>query len=494
MCDLAIKYERYPIAPGVYEAGGVESEKSALREALTLFSMMPEFAVTNLAVADKSALRVERPQQVSQNRPYKAVVTTLLNGGADSYNILVPLDGCTKATEDGQREAFDLYAEYASIRKAELALPTSKLNAINVPAADNQPCTRFGINNKLPILQTLYNDGDAAFIANMGSLVKPLNKHTPRNERRTPSGNYGHGTVTNCLAVDASNPDAKGVIGRMINYLMHDRNGTKGYKSQMYSLKGATKVLEGAPGTPIHLSSGAGVVRFRKYAQYAEGIANMSKYKTKNVFAEHYIQTLHDHLKSTEELGDKMDGELQTAFSGELGLQYEQVAKAIRMDTNLLDMERAGFYTMLHGFDTHGSMNQDGKLTELNNAITSLVTNLKEQGQWDNVVLVFVSDFGRSLTSNSQGTDHGWGGNYFVLGGKVKGGQMLGKYPERLDPIHSDLDDGRGRIIPSTPWESVWNGVAEWFGIDNEARTDILPTMRNFDNDIIFSAAQLFKP
>ena len=102
-----------------------------------------------------------------------------------------------------------------------------------------------------------------------------------------------------------------------------------------------------------------------------------------------------------------MDAELQTAFSGDLGLQYQQVAKAMRMDTELLDMERSGFFTSLGGFDSHGAMEQDGKFGVINSALTSLVTDLKAQGLWDKVVIVFVSDFGRTLTSNSQGTDHG---------------------------------------------------------------------------------------
>ena len=121
-----------------------------------------------------------------------------------------------------------------------------------------------------------------------------------------------------------------------------DRNGETGHKAQQYSLDGATKILEGAPGSPVHLHKKSGVIRFPKFSQYAEDIANVSKYRIQSHFAEHYVQQLHDHLSQTEELGEKMDAELQTTFSGDLGLQYQQVAKAMRMDTELLDMERAG--------------------------------------------------------------------------------------------------------------------------------------------------------
>merc|ERR1711862_744355 len=77
--------------------------------------------------------------------------------------------------------------------------------------------------------------------------------------------------------------------------------------------------------------------------------------------------------------------------------------------------------------------------------------------------LVITSDFGRTLTPNNQdGSDHGWGGNYFMMGGQVKGGQILGQYPDDYD---GHLDAGRGRVIPTTPWDAVWYGISEWMGV-----------------------------
>ena len=108
--------------------------------------------------------------------------------------------------------------------------------------------------------------------------------------------------------------------------------------------------------------------------------------------------------------------------------------------------------------------------------------------------MVVASEFGRTLSTNGQGSDHGWGGNYFVLGGDVKGGQMLGSYPGRLTEFVSEANVGRGRFIPTTPWESIWNGVSEWYGIDAAGRAEILPNMANFDAGDIFTQAQLYKP
>lgn len=112
---------------------------------------------------------------------------------------------------------------------------------------------------------------------------------------------------------------------------------------------------------------------------------------------------------------------------------------------------------------------------------------------WDNVAIVCLSDFGRTLNSNTRGTDHGWGGNYWVAGGKVNGTQMLGKFPHRLTEFQSDVNVGRGRFIPTTPWESVWNAVGEWLELDENELCDVLPHKMNFPQEDILSKDQLFE-
>ena len=106
---------------------------------------------------------------------------------------------------------------------------------------------------------------------------------------------------------------------------------------------------------------------------------------------------------------------------------------------------------------------------------------MKEQKIWRNVVIIMGSDFGRSISPNSNGgTDHAWGGNYFLLGGALKGKKILGQYPEHLSK-ESDQWMSRGRIIPTTPWDYVWHGVAQWMGVlDNNDLSAALPNMDNF--------------
>ena len=161
---------------------------------------------------------------------------------------------------------------------------------------------------------------------------------------------------------------------------------------------------------------------------------------------------------------------------------------------------------------------------EANNAVSNFVQDLKDQNLWDSTAIVMGSDFGRSLNPNSNGgSDHACkfqqcylclllfiykmrfsskfnihvlfsgGGNYFLLGGKVKGGQILGTYPFPLTPDHPKWI-GRGRFIPETPWDAVWNGVGNWMGLQSDEDLDFaLPNRKSFSKcDDLFYDSDLF--
>ena len=100
------------------------------------------------------------------------------------------------------------------------------------------------------------------------------------------------------------------------------------------------------------------------------------------------------------------------------------------------------YHTTNVGWDTHASVSYTSLFKGLNDGLRAFVTEVKAQGLWNNVTILVLSEFGRTLTSNSKGTDHGWGGHNFIIGGGVRGKQMLGKFPSRLAELHSDEDAG----------------------------------------------------
>ena len=86
----------------------------------------------------------------------------------------------------------------------------------------------------------------------------------------------------------------------------------------------------------------------------------------------------------------------------------------------------------------------------------------KSQDIEDGVTVVQGSEFGRTITPNSQfGSDHAWGGNYFEFGGETDGRKILDQYPKSFKEGDTSSTD-RGRIIPTTPWESLWYGITQW--------------------------------
>lgn len=109
--------------------------------------------------------------------------------------------------------------------------------------------------------------------------------------------------------------------------------------------------------------------------------------------------------------------------------------------------------------------NLDLLTTTMNGGLKSFTTEMKAQGAWNDVTVVMVSEFARTLPGNTgAGSDHAWGGNYFIAGGEVKGKQILGSYPDILSE-DGPLIFAPGIVIPTLPWDSLWNGVAQWFGI-----------------------------
>jgi uncharacterized protein (DUF1501 family) len=107
---------------------------------------------------------------------------------------------------------------------------------------------------------------------------------------------------------------------------------------------------------------------------------------------------------------------------------------------------------------------------------------MKDQNVWADITIVGVSEFGRTLTMNSAaGSDHAWGSNAFIIGGEVNGKRILGRYPDVLSNDGPEVITP-GIMIPSTPWDSVWNAVSEWFGITTDEVSLPLTNTQNISN------------
>jgi len=293
--------------------------------------------------------------------------------------------------------------------------------------------------------------------------------------------------------MDPQRKHATGVLGRIVDVLKRGSEWVAPYRARSYSLEGMVKMLEGET-APVVLDK-SGVVSFAQYAELGEAIGNITLgggRSYKSILGETWAQQLDDSLSTSQSLGAATSGvSLAASFpTDELGQQFEQVARVVAARSNLQE-ERQVFYVELGGFDSHSSLKDqvDGKFQAINSALSAFETEMKAQGVWQDTVLLTSSDFGRTYASNGAGTDHAWGGNYFAVGGAVNGSQLFGQFPSSFIETSDVVISRNGRIIPTTPWEAIWYGLAEWFGVPTSSMADIIPNFANFPLQTMLSAS-----
>ena len=147
---------------------------------------------------------------------------------------------------------------------------------------------------------------------------------------------------------------------------------------------------------------------FGNYKELASDIANLSKFESQSKFAESYAAVLQSTLQSTESLGQQLASIKLAAGDKNFGKtsldkQLADVAKVMQLEKATLQTERSVFYTTLGGFDTHAAYDISDKMKVINDALESFKKEKEAQNTWNEVTVVAVSDFGRTLTGNGQG-------------------------------------------------------------------------------------------
>lgn len=470
------------------------SPTSALRMAQHLFLGSPQFHASNqcapvttdnatVAAATSAASSSAAPSTTDgpkADEPYKAIVYVKLRGGMDSFNALVPHSSCFSK---------DMFQEYRDVR-GNVALDRDSLRQIDA-FSSGQVCGTFGLHPALRTLQALYAEGDAVMLANTGVLVGPV---TRDGNEPLPSGIFSHNKQQEAL--DTQFPQgafSTGVLGRIVDEL-----NAEGYSAAAASISGNTVSLVGdasvSPRADILSSSGSTNTLDQSSPLSDRTVPAIRKLNLPqtSIFGNVWADSLQYGIERSVLLAEALDAvTLETEFPNTgLGRQLQQVAGLIRA-RGALQTNRNAFFTTLGGFDSHNDADatMSSRLGEADDALEALVAELKAADLWEDVTIIFASEFGRTLTSNGRGTDHGWGGNYWMVGGSVFGGRVVGTYPDSLTE-DGPLNFGRGRIIPTTSWDAVWNGVAQWFGVDEAGLTTVLPNRANFNN--LFSEDDLF--
>lgn len=461
-----------------------------------LIATSPEFHTTGLARGN-GLLRVEPEKPGPSSKPYKAVIQISLRGGWDSHNVLVP------AVCEGKNDAGDTVdAQYRSIR-GNLALNLDETNLrVSVDASSGQPCSSFAIHQKVPIFKELYDEGSLAFFANAG-LINTAETNKKNYQEVTVSTLFAHNTMAGeSKKVDPFEEAAgTGVLGRMSKVL-----DGKGYSTAGLAIDGPTESLGGTVSPQLVVGS-RGATEFNVRPS-GENFPLEELAAEVNGMSEEY-SSLFGETWSADYISGVADAKFLSANLGKatVGGKLEQTNEALAMIVRLLQTKdaRGVDRDMLyygHGFwDHHDTMKDmlSASLEEFNEELTLFVAELKNLGLWDNVAIILTSEFGRALTENGRsGSDHGWAGQYVVLGGAVRGGQILGQYPYDLTE-NGPLNIGKGaRLMPTLSWESIWSGISEWMGVETDAEMkEVLPNIENTNGGIFFgpyTRADMFFP
>jgi uncharacterized protein (DUF1501 family) len=145
-----------------------------------------------------------------------------------------------------------------------------------------------------------------------------------------------------------------------------------------------------------------------------------------------------------------------------------------------MGIKRQVFMVSLGGFDTHDNLMErhPGLLQQVGDAMAGFQRSIDSMGMGAGVTTFTASDFGRTLSSNGDGSDHGWGAYHFVLGGAVKGGAYYGSAPQIA--LGGPEDTGQGRLLPSTSVDQFAATLGRWFGVSDTELPLVAPNIANF--------------
>ena len=434
-------------------------------------------SLLNLKALNAAALS---NSDVADSNGYKAVVCITLSGGNDGYNMLIP----TTSSE---------YNDYAAVR-TNLSVPQANILGLNTL---NTPGRTFGLHPSMPNLTNLYNQGKAAFVANVGTLIEPLTVQEFWDQsKRAPLGLLSHSDQLQQWMTAVPHERASTGWGGKIADMINQMNGNPDL-SMNISLGGTNIFQTGVESVEYSVDPYGGITGINGHND--EWAFNTIK---KNAIDELLDRTYNDIYENTYAnvtrksrdgwlaYRDALDNvNLNTSFEPQTNNpDYEVITRSMEWVAQMiaardeLGFKRQTFYVDFPGWDHHDEVvnAQAAMLSELDYAINQFQIAMQELNTEDCVVSFVISDFARTLRSNGNGTDHAWGSSVMTIGGPVIGQNIYGTFPTTLDPTQNDFDLGGGIIVPTTSADVYFAEIAHWFGVGKSDLETIFPNLINF--------------
>lgn len=469
---------------------------------------------------------------------YKALVVFYLYGGNDAYNMVIPMG-----------QGFSSFDEYANSRGAIAVANnplTAGRDGQNPYAAAGggdaekylgglyefsdyvagldgfRPDTTIGFNAMMPELAQLYRDRQAAAVVNVGSLVEPVTK-AELGQKRLPPFLFAHNHQTRAMETGwADNLNAMGWAGRLAD--LWEAHTTTGINhgsplGMNVSFSGNARLMTGLMNAPSVLSPSSrrlfdrhgGLFDPDHFRQLNRGLeqdhplqrvlrtANRRAADLSDLIEDVYLGTadMFSHLSNPYggalfSAPDPAELALSRGLSGQALRAFHAVARMIYVGRDVLKLNRQVFFVGMGGFDNHTDLASKHPLLlrEISLALsdfTSAMTELQpgRDSIADEVLVATLSDFGRTLGNNGDGTDHAWAGCNLLLGGGIDGGRVLGDLPDLRLGGESDTatnpSSAKGRLIPTTAIDQYLATLCDWFGVAEADMGGLFPNLGAFE-------------
>ena len=419
---------------------------------------------------------------------YKALVCVFLLGGNDHANTVLATDPTS-------------WASYQALRNSGSGVALGALDdqssLLPITPATAQSNRSFALNPELTVLQSMFDQRKAAIISNVGPMIEPLTRDTYLNETgRAPPKLFSHNDQTSVWQAFAPEGALFGWGGRMGDLLasMNEENSFT-----CISPSGNAVWISGIDTVPYHVSvRGPTVIQGTQGGlSWPNGVSDIFETIVTRPSANVFEQAVAGVTRSSIDAQRKLDQALisnealdaipavpLTGQSNWLAMQLRVVARMIAGRASL-GMKRQVFMVTLGGFDTHDNQLQQhpALLQTLNQGVDYFMTQLSkpEVDADECVTLMTASEFGRTLATNGDGTDHGWGAHHFIVGSGVRGGDIYGRFPDYTRDGPDDV--GSGRLLPAYSVDQYGATLANWFGISDSQLDDIFPNLVNFGSD-----------
>ncbi|RXR01394.1 DUF1501 domain-containing protein [Pseudoxanthomonas composti] len=465
-----------------------EDRRSFLRGLSTMlaggaaYALLPQLELAGRAVA------AEAPGD------YRAMVCIFLFGGSDSYNMLIPhASGEYDIYNASRGGVYD-----ATSNPFGLGIARDALLQVTDPFGKT-----WGLHPSCGGMKSLFDAGELAFLANIGTLATPVTKdEVNKKTKQLPSYLYSHNDQQKqWMGGSSFQSMSTGWGGRAADRLKGLNTGTPALPPGI-SLAGNNLYQLGASTLPYAVAS-SGPTATRRFSATGNAADKIRDQALQALIQRDYTPALTDQYGVVSDSAIQLNLRLQTALlpanGGDIATVFPSnngLASQLRMIARLIKAGRSSaighrrqvFFASMGGFDTHQNQmapNGHGALLgQLGDALAAFRTALAEINSLNDVVTFSMSDFGRTLNSNGNGTDHAWGGVQLVMGGSaanggpLQGGRVWGDYP--LLELNGPQSLGRGRMIPTMSVGQLGATVSSWFGVGNSELQTIFPGLNNF--------------